>query len=127
MKFGIIGGGSWATAIAKILTDNGNNIHWFFRNEKIIAHVKSRKHNPHYLSQVYFNTDQLSLSSSIEEVVNNSDTLIIVTPSAYTEAVLENLPKDAFNGKRIVSAIKGILPGSNQLLNEYIINSEKRE
>ncbi len=120
MKFGIIGGGSWATAIAKILTDNGNNIHWFFRNEKIIAHVKHRKHNPHYLSQVYFNTDQLALSSSIEEVVKNAETLIIVTPSAYTEDILQSLPKDAFKGKKIISAIKGILPGSNQLLNEYL-------
>ncbi|MDE3143438.1 MAG: NAD(P)-binding domain-containing protein [Bacteroidota bacterium] len=120
MNFGIIGSGSWATAIAKILTDNGNTIHWFIRNDKTIAHVKHRKHNPQYLSQVYFNTDQLVLSSSIEEVVKNSETLIIAIPSAYAEEALKVLPRAAFVGKKIISAIKGILPGSNQLLNEYL-------
>ncbi|OIR12172.1 glycerol-3-phosphate dehydrogenase [mine drainage metagenome] len=120
MNFGIIGSGSWATAIAKILTDNGNTINWFIRNDKTIAHIKHRKHNPQYLSQVYFNTDQLLLSSSIEEVVKNSETLIIAIPSAYAEEALKILPRAAFNGKKIISAIKGILPGSNQLLNEYL-------
>jgi glycerol-3-phosphate dehydrogenase (NAD(P)+) len=120
MKFGVIGSGSWATAIAKILTDNGNSIQWFFRNEKTIAHVKHRKHNPQYLSQVYFNTDQLSLSTSIHEVVNHSDVLIIAVPSAFADEILKVLPREALKGKKIVSAIKGILPGSNQLLNEYL-------
>lgn len=120
MNFGIIGSGSWATAIAKILTDNGNTINWFIRNDKTIAHIKHRKHNPQYLSQVYFNTDQLILNSSIEEVVKNSETLIIAIPSAYTEDALKVLSRAAFNGKKIISAIKGILPVSNQLLNEYL-------
>ena len=123
MKFGVIGSGSWATAIAKILTDNGNHIHWFFRNEKTIAHVKHRKHNPQYLSQVYFNTDQLSLSSSIAEVVNQSDVLIVAVPSAFAAEILKDLPRAAFKGKKIVSAIKGILPETNQLLNEYLLEN----
>ena len=120
MQFGIIGSGSWATAIAKILTDNSQTIQWFFRNPKVIAHVQHRKHNPHYLSQVYFNPENLVLSSSLEEVVRNSEVLIIVVPSAYTEEILLTLPADAFKGKKIISAIKGILPGSNQLLNEFL-------
>lgn len=122
MQFGIIGSGSWATAIAKILTDNGNNILWLFRNEKVITHVKHRKHNPHYLSQVYFNTNQLTLSSNIEELVKTCDAIIVAVPSAYAEDVLAVLPRNAFDGKKVISAIKGILPGSNQLLNEFLID-----
>lgn len=125
MQFGIIGSGSWATAIAKILTDGGNNIYWYFRNEKVISHVTQRKHNPQYLSQVYFNTSQLTLSSSVVTVAEASDVIIIAVPSAYVEAVLNDLPADTFKGKKIISAVKGILPGSNQLVNEYLAEKFK--
>jgi glycerol-3-phosphate dehydrogenase (NAD(P)+) len=120
MKFGMIGSGSWATALAKILTDNGNDIHWWIRNNATIATMKKRKHNPHYLGAAYFDTHQLELSSNIEEVINQSDVLVIAVPSAYAIDALLALPKDIFIGKKIVSAIKGILPTTNQLLNEYL-------
>jgi len=56
MTFGILGSGSWGTAIAKILTDNGHTIYWWNRNEKAIQQMADRHHNPHYLSMVYFDT-----------------------------------------------------------------------
>jgi len=120
MKFGMIGGGSWATALAKILTDNGNTIHWWIRNTNTIATLKKRKHNPHYLGAAYFDTQKLILSCNVEEVIQQSDILVIAVPSAYTIDVLSALPKDIFVGKKIISAIKGILPNTNQLLNEYL-------
>ena len=120
MKFGMIGGGSWATALAKILTDNGNTIHWWIRNTNTIATLKKRKHNPHYLGAAYFDTQKLILSCNVEEVIQQSDILVIAVPSAYVIDVLSSLPKDIFNGKKIISAIKGILPVTNQLLNEYL-------
>ncbi len=120
MKFGIIGSGSWATALAKILTDNGNTINWWIRNVNTIQHIQQRKHNPHYLSSVYFNDSQLHLSNDINEVVTKSDVLIIAIPSAYAEEALKNLSNDALKGKKIISAIKGILPSTNQLLNDYL-------
>ncbi|MFP5040760.1 NAD(P)H-dependent glycerol-3-phosphate dehydrogenase [Parasediminibacterium sp. JCM 36343] len=122
-QFGIIGSGSWATALAKILTDNGNKIHWWIRNSNTIAAIKKRKHNPHYLGAAYFDTHQLLLNNNIEEVVAQSDILVIAIPSAYTIDALAVLPKDAFIGKKIVSAIKGILPDTNQLLNEYLLEN----
>jgi glycerol-3-phosphate dehydrogenase (NAD(P)+) len=122
MQFGIIGSGSWATAIAKILTDNGNDIHWWIRNEEMLGLMQKRKHNPQYLSSVYFNQQQLFLSNDLTEVVAKSDILVIAVPSAYAESVLESLPSDAFKGKKIVSAIKGILPNINVLLNDYLSN-----
>jgi glycerol-3-phosphate dehydrogenase (NAD(P)+) len=120
MKFGIIGSGSWGTALAKILTDNNNPINWWIRSEIIIDHFKNRHHNSQYLSAAYFNTILLHLSSDVAEVINNSDCIIIVVPSAYAADVLKGLPKNIFQHKKIVSAIKGIMPEQNLLLNEYL-------
>lgn len=120
MQFGLIGGGSWATALAKLLTDNGNTINWWIRNAETIKTIETRRHNPHYLHSAYFKTEQLKLSHNISEVVANSDILVVATPSAYAESALEQLEKNVFEGKKVVSAIKGILPSKNQLLNEYL-------
>ncbi len=120
MKFGIIGSGSWATALAKILTDNNNAIHWWIRNTSTIKHLQQRHHNPHYLSSAYFNTALLTLKSDIADVVNASDVLVIAVPSAFVEEALQDLPRDSFKGKKVMSAIKGILPSCNQLLNDYM-------
>jgi hypothetical protein len=78
MKFSIIGGGSWATALAKLLTDNGQHIGWWVRNEAIIDQFKKRRHNPHYLSSVFFNLAQLSMSTSVEEVVADADVVLFL-------------------------------------------------
>ena len=120
MQFGMIGSGSWATALAKLLTDNGNTINWWIRNEANIKTIQTRRHNLHYLHAAYFNVEQLHLTSNIAEVVEKSDVLVIATPSAYAEAALNSLDKNAFENKIVISAIKGILPLKNQLLNEYL-------
>jgi len=122
MKFGIIGSGSWGTALAKILTDNNHSINWWIRSQTVIEHFKKRHHNPQYLSSAYFDTTLLHLSTSVEEVINSSDCIIIVVPSAYTVETVGGLPKNIFQNKKIISAIKGILPEQNLLLNEYLKN-----
>ncbi len=120
MRFGVIGSGSWATALAKILTDNGISINWWVRNEDMIRHIQARHHNPQYLPSVYFNTDLLRLQSEVSRVVADSDCLVIAVPSAYAVSTLEGLPRNAFAGKKLISAIKGILPEKNLLLNDYL-------
>ncbi len=120
MQFGIIGSGSWATALAKILTDNDNAIHWWIRNTGTINHLQLRRHNPHYLSSAYFNTSLLTLHQDIQEVIQASDVLVMAVPSAFVESALENLPHNIFKGKKVMSAIKGILPSCNYLLNDYL-------
>ena len=120
MRFGVIGSGSWATALVKILTDNGHRVHWWVRNEASIRHIQTRHHNPQYLSSVYFDTSLLSLSSQVQNVVAACDCLVMAVPSAYTSATLEGLDRKALQGKKILSAIKGILPEHNLLLNEYL-------
>jgi glycerol-3-phosphate dehydrogenase (NAD(P)+) len=120
MGFGVIGSGSWATALVKILTDNQHPVNWWIRNEAIIRHLKARHHNPQYLSSVYFDTGLLSLSGDVSAVVAASDCVVMAVPSAYIAESLAGLDKNALQGKKILSAIKGILPEENLLLNEYL-------
>ncbi|MDE3125048.1 MAG: NAD(P)-binding domain-containing protein [Bacteroidota bacterium] len=120
MQIGIVGSGSWATALAKILTDNHHSIHWWIRNEKTIVTIQQRKHNPHYLSNAYFNTKLLHLSTSINSVVQACDVIVVAIPSAYVSEAFEQLPTHLLQGKKIISAIKGILPASNELFHTYL-------
>jgi glycerol-3-phosphate dehydrogenase (NAD(P)+) len=123
MRFGIIGSGSWATSLAKILTDNKNAINWWVRSERTITHLQKRHHNPDYISSVHFNIDLLSLSNDISKVIGASDCIVMAVPSAYTISTLEKLPSTIFENKKIVSAIKGILPEKNLLLNDFLKES----
>ena len=120
MRFGVIGSGSWATALTKLLTDNGQTVNWWIRNISAIKHIETRHHNPQYLTSVDFDTSLLKLSDSVQTVVAASDCLVMAVPSAYTAATLEGLDRNALEGKKILSAIKGILPEHNLLLNEYL-------
>ncbi|WP_431212262.1 NAD(P)-binding domain-containing protein [Puia sp. P3] len=99
MRFGVIGSGSWATALAKVLTDNKNTVNWWVRNEDVIRHIRARHHNPQYLPSVYFDTNLLALSDSVGEVVAASDCLVVAVPSAYTAATLETLDRKALEGQ----------------------------
>jgi len=118
--FSIIGSGSWATALAKIITDNEHTVHWLVRSEPMAEHIARRHHNPNYLSSVYFNTGLLSLYTSAEKAIEASDHILIAIPSGYIIDTLNQLPRDIFSGKKVISAVKGILPQKNILLNEYL-------
>ena len=120
MNFGILGSGSWGTALAKILTDNGNTIYWWNRSETAIRHIETRHHNPHYLSSAQFDVTKLILTTSATEVIQHSDCIIIAVPSAYAADVLHGVDKKLFENKKIISAIKGILSEQNLLLNDYL-------
>jgi glycerol-3-phosphate dehydrogenase (NAD(P)+) len=120
MRFGVIGSGSWATALTKLLTDNGKTVNWWIRNESAIRHIQTRRHNPQYLTSVHFDPSLLALSDSVQTVVSASDCLVMAVPSAYTAATLDQLDRTALRDKKILSAIKGILPEQNLLLNEYL-------
>ena len=120
MRFGIIGSGSWATALAKILTDKGHPIHWWIRDENSIRHLQTRHHNPKYLSSAKFDPSLLHLSSDVKQVVRESDVLIVAVPSSYAAASLQGTTADDWKGKKLISAIKGLLPQKNILLNDYM-------
>ncbi len=119
-NIGIVGNGSWGTALAKILTDKGTLIHWWVRNTNAMNHLKTRHHNPQYLTSVRFLPETIIPTDNLLDVVNNCDTLIVAVPSAYAQSVLESIDINLLKGKKIISAIKGILPESNLLLNDYL-------
>ena len=120
-RFGIIGSGSWATALVKILTDNNQRVNWWIRNSPIIEQIKKRRHNPHYLSSAYFDVSLLSMSDDINRIIDQSDILVLAVPSAYIKQVLANVPASTLQNKKILSAIKGLVPQQDLLLNEYLL------
>lgn len=120
MKAGIIGSGSWATALAKILTDNGRQINWWIRSEETIRYMQQRHHNKHYLTSVYFDTNLIQLSNDLEAIVAASDVLVLAVPSAFLEDVLSQLSPAALQGKKVINAIKGLVPGSNLMINDFL-------
>ena len=108
-KIAIMGGGSWATAIAKIILTQAESINWYMRRDDRIEEFKRLGHNPAYLTSVRFDIRRINFSSDINKVVKESDTLIFVTPSPYFKL------KDKF----IVTAIKGIVPDENLIVSDY--------
>lgn len=120
MNYGILGSGSWGTAIAKILTDNGHRISMWNRSAAAISKFRERRHNPQYLTSAHFDMDKLHLTTDASEVVRQSDVVIVAIPSAYVTETLSGLPLNIFSGKKVISAVKGILPDHNKLLNDYL-------
>jgi glycerol-3-phosphate dehydrogenase (NAD(P)+) len=121
MKFGVIGSGSWGTALVKILQDSGQELVWCVRSQKMVDHILSRHHNPKYLSSVYFSPENLRVTADPAMVYEQADAVVLAVPSAYATAYLDNFSSIILNRKiSIISAVKGILPEVNMLLNEYL-------
>lgn len=117
-RFAVIGGGSWATAIVKMLCENLDDVNWYMRSVYAIEHIKNQEHNPNYLSSVEFDVTQLHLSSDINETVSESDVLIFAIPSAFLKRELDHLT-ESLDGKIIFSAIKGIVPETSLIVGEH--------
>lgn len=117
-KLAVMGGGSWATAIAKILLSTEDSINWYIRRDDRIAEFKRLGHNPAYLPSVQFDMKQVNLSSDINQVVNDSEVLVFVTPSPYFKSHMKKL-KVKLRDKFVLSAIKGIVPDDNLLMSDY--------
>lgn len=118
IKIAVFGGGSWATAIVKMLSENLDEIGWYMRSSYVIEHIQRNKHNPNYLSSIEFDTDQLIMSDDINTMVAYADYLIFAIPSAFLNTELEKLTT-SLKGKVIFSAIKGIVPESGHIVGEH--------
>lgn len=119
-KFGVIGGGSWATAIVKIVLNNVPCVNWYIRNEEAVAHLKQYGHNPRYLTSVEFDPKKINVTIDLEEVIKNSEIIIIATPSAFLHKLFEEFPIELFEGKTVFSAVKGIVPEFNAIPARFI-------
>lgn len=118
----MIGGGSWATAVVKMLSDNltEKDIYWWMRDNESITHLKKYKHNPKYLSSAEISLPEENISNDIAGVIKQADYIILNVPAAFLKSTLENVTPEMFAGKKIVSAIKGIVPDENQIIGEFI-------
>jgi glycerol-3-phosphate dehydrogenase (NAD(P)+) len=117
-RIAVIGGGSWATAIAKVMIEETGHIGWYMRRDDRIEAFKKIGHNPAYLTSVHFDVDKIDFSSDINQIARSYDTLIFVTPSPFLKAHLQRLTVD-ISKKLIVSAIKGIVPEDDVVCSEY--------
>jgi len=117
-KIAVFGGGSWATAIVKMLCENLDQVGWYMRNESALEYIKENEHNPNYLSSAKFDVNQLYLSNDINEMVAYADILIFAIPSAFLKGELDLITVD-YSEKIIFSAIKGIIPQSGLIVGEH--------
>jgi len=109
MKVSVLGGGSWATALVKLLINN-LDVSWWIRNENAINHLKKFKHNPNYLQSVEFDTNKLYIDQDIEKIISRSDLIIIAIPAAFIDSSLKNINANCLHNKIIFSAAKGMVP-----------------
>ncbi len=115
----VIGYGSWATGIVKILTDNGARVGWYVRNTEVLESLRDEGRNPRYLSGVEFDPGLLDLSGDVNRTVEEADVVILAVPSAFLKVFLEGLTVP-LSGKFVISAIKGIVPGNYLTVAEYL-------
>ena len=120
MKIAIFGSGSWATAIVKIATATHQEVFWWVREKEIVDGLKKHNHNPLYLSQCELNTSKITISNDIKKIISKADNLLFVIPSAFFARSLEGLSAEDFNNKNVISATKGIVPETNQIVAEYM-------
>lgn len=119
-QVGLIGNGSWATAIAKIMTDNHFRINWLFRKEEDIKYFRKHRHAPRYLTSVRFDLRKINFYTDAEALIKHSDWVILCMPAVFLEQVLMALPDGVFNQKYVVSGVKGLLPEKGLLLNDFL-------
>ena len=120
-KIAVMGGGSWATALAKLLLRNCDSILWYMRRDDRIDDFKRLGHNPAYLTDVQFDVSRIEFSSDINYVCSKADTLLLVMPSPYFKTHINKIQVD-ISDKYIVSAVKGIVPGDNEIISDFMVH-----
>lgn len=118
-RVAVLGGGSWATAMIKLLTDNLPQVGWYMRNEQHIAHIQHYRHNPNYLNSLELPVEKLHFTSALRQAVDAYEILFLAIPAAFVPQALEHLPTDAMRNKIIVSGVKGMIPEQHQTISQY--------
>jgi len=114
LRVGVLGSGSWASAIVKMLTENLDNVNWWVRNEKSAQHIMEIGHNPRYLTSAKYDVSKLNVLTDINDVISQSDIIVLAIPSAFVVKAFEEYPID-LTGKKLVTAVKGIIPEQNRI------------
>lgn len=119
-KIAVIGGGSWATALVKILCNNVPQVNWWMRNQAAVDHILNFRHNPNYLQSVEFDLDKVKVSTDLVASIEEVDIVIIATPSAFLTKMFEGFPTEIMANKIVFSAVKGIIPEYNAIPARFI-------
>lgn len=119
-RIAVIGAGSWGTALVKLLTTTQERVGWWVRKPATIEHICKYGHNPDYISAAQLDADRLAMDSDIHAVVRNADVLVLAVPSAFLKSALDQLDKAELQGRTIYSAVKGIVPETNQIVGEFL-------
>ena len=121
-KIAVVGGGSWATAIIKMLSDNPipKEIFWWMRCADSVAHVQKYKHNPRYLSSVAIQLPEANVSTDLKASIAKADFILLCVPAAFLKEALSDITPEDLKGKKVISAIKGIVPDENQIIGEFL-------
>ena len=118
-KIAILGAGSWATALVKILSNNVPQLSWWIRKKENIEYIKKYKHNPNYLSDIEIDLSKVTIYSSLKETIASADILIIAVPSAFMTEAFVSVKKEDFKGKILFSAVKGTLPDKKMMVSQF--------
>ena len=121
-RIAVIGGGSWATALVKILHSNGDTINWWIRKKVNLEHIQQFHRNPNYLRYLKLNTENLNLSNDLKHTIENSDVIIFAIPAAFLKETLEQGNIKSLKGKTVISAIKGIVPETHDTVGEFFLD-----
>lgn len=124
-KICILGGGTWGTALAKMVLMNQKHMNWYIRRDDQIEGFYKLGHNPNYLTNVKFNLAQITFYSNIEKAIKDSDTIIVAIPSPYVKQYFRRMWNSTFRGKFMVSALKGIIPNDNMVMSEFLASNFK--
>jgi len=119
-RIAVIGGGSWATALVKIFSENNLHINWWLKDEEDVKHIIKYRHNPSYLSNIEINTSLVKPSVDVINTIKDVEAVILVVPAAFIKDVLDRIPKEYLQNKIVVSAVKGIIPQVHYLVTDYM-------
>jgi len=122
-RIAVIGAGSWGTALVKLLSANNDRVGWWVRRADTIKHINTFGHNPDYISAAQFDQQRLAMDTDMRAVVKDADVLIIAVPSAFVKESLSVLDTSALSGKTIFSAVKGIVPETNQIVGQFLFEN----
>lgn len=117
-RIAVLGGGSWATALVKVLLENVEQVCWYMRDAKKIEYIKEHRRNPKYLSSLELDTSRLTMSDDIAQILEACDTALLVLPSFVLKDAMDGLEVD-ISQKTIISAVKGMIPGDNLIIADY--------
>lgn len=120
LEVAVLGGGSWATAIVKMLLNNADKVYWWMRNKDAVDHVNKYHHNPKYLSSVTFPEEKLEVSDDLKKVITSCDTIVLVIPSAFIEEAFTSIKGVDLSKKMFFSAVKGIIPEHHSIVARYL-------